>query len=135
MAQGMDAAELGDAGGVAGHVVVALAAGTVQMARRVRARREQPSCAIGMAATGAPIQPQLREQVRIEQAIPILPALALDHADAHPIGGRVDVATPQAAQLAQAQTTGVGCHQKGARLHRHRRAKQGCQLGARQDLG
>ena len=98
VAQGMNAADLGDAGGVAGHVVVALAAGTVQMARWVEARREQPACTIGMAATGSPVQPQLREQIRIEQAIPILPALALDHADAHAVGPADEMAERELVQ-------------------------------------
>ena len=85
------------AGGVAIHLAAALAAGTVQMARWVRARREQPASSIGMAATGSPIQPQLREQIRIKQAMPVLPALALNDVDAHAIRGRVDVAAPQSA--------------------------------------
>ena len=135
MPQGVNAAALGDAGSVASQVVVALAAGAIDAARGIGARREQPVCAASLGATGTPIHAQLLEQFGCQQAIAVLASLALDDPDAHAVGGRVDVAAAQIAQLAQSQAAGIGRRQKGSRLQRHRCGQDCGDLGARQHLG
>jgi hypothetical protein len=130
--QGVDAADLGDAGGGPGEVVITLAAGAVDGARRVRARRKQPVRGLGPSAAVAPVQPQVVEQLSSQQRIAVLSALALDDADAHAVGGGVDVAATQPAQLAQAQATGIGQGQEHPGLGRDRCGQQRGHLGARQ---
>ena len=114
--QRVDAADLGDSSGVASEVVVALATGAIERPRWIRSSGKQPVRGVGMTATGSPVQPQLLQQLAVEQAVPILAALALDHPNAHAVGGRVDVAAAQVTQFAQAQAAGIGRYQEGVRL-------------------
>ena len=83
----------------------------------------------------ADVQPQLLQQLGIEQAVSILVALALDHPNAHPVSGRVDVAAAQVTQLAHAQAAGIGRRQECACLRRHRHRQQRGHVRARQHLG
>lgn len=86
MAQRVDAADLVDARGIARDVEVAPGAAGVQRLGRIQPRGEQPVLGSRMASALPPVQPQLLQQFGRQQAVAIVPALALDDADAHAVG-------------------------------------------------
>jgi len=83
--QRVDAADLGNAGGLASRVVVKLRTAAVQRPGRIAAAGKQLVLGLGTSAAGAPVQAQLVEQLEREKTVAVLSALALDHTDTHAV--------------------------------------------------
>ena len=133
--QRVDAADLGNACGIACGVEVAPGAAGIQRLGAVQSGRKYPVLGASMASASPPVQPQLLQQFGTQQAVAVVPTLAGDDADAHAVGRGVDVAAAQVAQLAHAHPRRIGRHQEGAGLEGHRRVEHGGHLGSRQHLG
>ena len=66
VAQRVNAADFGDSGGGASCVIVKLTTSAVLRLRWIASTRKQPVFLLGADSTGAPVQPQLFEQVGSE---------------------------------------------------------------------
>ena len=129
MAQTVNAAFTSNAGSVAGGAVHALRRNQIDR-RTARGVGKQP----GARSAIAPVLAQHGEQARREQRVAILAALALAHFEAHAVGGALDVAELQSADLGHAQAGGVGGGEQRTRAQACARVDQTRDLIAREDL-
>ena len=128
MAQGVDAALLGDPRPPLGRVVELLGGGGVHGSFAPPGGEQPPG-----GPVLAPVGPQLLQEAGRQERVAILGPLALHHAETHPLG--VDVLELEPHHLADSQARPVGRGQEGALLAVGRALKQAPDFVLAQDDG